>query len=199
MATVTGLTLVKTFTYRGNANEQFSNTYHFTSAPPTSDGQWLSVANQIVAIEQLVFPASVSFHSATGHSTDNPHDPATFSHDYTLTPPAPVGTYVPSASEFPIAGDQAAFVWWLMNYKSTKGKPVYLRKYLHAGYVENLPHPDNVGTKYAAALETYGNQMQSIWGGLRSVSKPGGVSAHGHGTFITTRTLKRRGKKKKTP
>jgi len=199
MAAVTGLTVVKRFPYRGDTNEEFSNQYHFRGAPPSDDDAWIFLRDLVVAAERLCFPATVQWVRVTGHNSDDVHAPAVFSSDYDLFPPNPTGSYVPGLSEHPIAGDQAAFVWWLMDYKSTKGKPVYLRKYFHHGFAETSD-PDLIGsTGYAQALQTFGATMNTTHGGLRSMARDGTVVNHGHGPHVTTRTLKRRGKKKKTP
>lgn len=198
MAPLTGVTMIKAFPYRDELEEEFSNTYHFRAAPPSTDADWMTLVNAVLAVEQTVFPPYVTFRRASCHATDNDSDPAVFSHDWTLTPPPPGGTFSANAADRPTAGDQAAFAWWKMDYKSTKGKPVYLRKFLHAAVCAPTGSVDLIAPDYAAAINSYAFEMNDTHGGLRSQGRDGGAVIYGHGPYITTRTLKRRGKKKKS-
>lgn len=198
MATVTGLTVVKSFTYRGDATEEFSNTYHFKGAPPVGDTAWQTLLSEVVGKEQGALPASVKWSRAYGYDSDDPAAHHVFAYDYGTT--GPPGAYVPiPATEIRIAGDQAACVWWRLDRLNTRGKPIYLRKYIHGGYVLNTD-TDSLSTNWLNALRTYsgGAGMMSIHGGLRSRSHDDNVQASDVIPYITTRTLKRRGKRPKT-
>jgi len=195
MAAVTGLTLVKKFTYRTNPNEEFSNTYHFKNSPPGDDASWTVLMNDVVAKERLVFPSSVSYSRAYGYDSDDAKAHHVFSHDFTVPGPPPIGGGVSSAH--PMAGDQAACVFWKTARLNSRGKPIYLRKYLHAGQM-STSDADILDTSYFNELEAYADitsGVNAIHGGLRSRLHDETIQ-DGHSTgWATTRTLKRRGKR----
>jgi hypothetical protein len=191
------MTIVKRFTYRGNNDEEFSNTYHFTGAPPVTDPEWDTVASSVIASEQPVFDGSVTFVRAIGHNSSDPGAIAVYDHDYTSPGPPPAGTFV-GAGGHPGAGDQAAVVEWLTNLKSVRGKPVYLRKFLHRPYITSAD-PDTLEPDYAVALTAYGNAYVGAggFGGLTNPEKTAAVVSSKVLPSVTTRTLKKRGKRKK--
>lgn len=196
MATVTGLTIAKQFTYRGQSGEEFSNTYHFKSAPPASDSSWLVLLNEVVAFEKQVFPADVTYSHARGYDSNDDHAVHVFAHDFLVPGPPPVGTYIPDGiNDNGIAGDQAGMVSWPTDKKSVRGKTVYLRKYFHDGFVESS-NSDMVSPAWLAVLTTFATNMRTVHGGLRSALNDLNVTGGFGSPFITTRTLKRRGKKK---
>jgi hypothetical protein len=198
MATgVTVLTMIKTLTYRGDATEEFSNKYCFWGTPPVTTAEWDSLRVSIQAIEQDIFPASVHFSRTVGHDSTEPGAQAVYEYDYSVPGPKPPGAYIPGTG-VPSAGDQAACIQWLTNVKSALGKPVYLRKYVHAAFMEALS-PDSLDPPYLTALTNYADRLTgaAVWGGLTNPSKTATVVGHRISPYITTRTLHRRGKRKK--
>jgi len=195
MAAVTGLTLVKSFTYRGDATEEFSNTYHFKNAPPGNDSSWTVLMNDVVTQEKPVFPSWVHFVRAYGYDSDDPKAHHVFAHDFTVPGPPPTGTHVEAGNR--MAGDQAACVRWKTSRLNSRGKPIYLRKYLHAGFIDTAV-ADNLNTSYLNALLGYAELqvgVNSLHGGLRSRTHDEVVTAGAPISFVTTRTLKRRGRR----
>lgn len=195
MAAVTGLTLVKLFSYRGDAQEEFSNTYHFKGLPPGDDASWNVLLNDVVTQEKVLWPSTVKMSRAYGYNSDDPNAHHVFAHDYGTT--GPPGTFVPQSADHRMAGDQAACIWWKMDRLSSRGKPIYLRKYMHSGFTDQI-NVDNISSLYGAQLDQYASTMKGIHGGLRSRSHDDNVVAQGHIPYATTRTLKRRGKRPKT-
>jgi hypothetical protein len=195
MATVTGLTLVKTFTYRGDATEEFSNTYHFKNSPPGDDPSWTVLMNDAVASERNCFPPWVTYARAYGYDSDDPKAHHVFQHDFTVPGPPPAGT-LPEAGNR-MAGDQAACVRWRTARLNSRGKPIYLRKYLHAGFTK-ATSADELDAAYVTVLNTYAsltNGINVVHGGLRSRTHDETISAGAAIPFVTTRTLKRRGRR----
>jgi hypothetical protein len=195
MATVTGLTLVKKFDYRGNPNEEFSNTYHFKNGPPGDAASWTVLTNDVVAKERLVLPSSVQYTRAYGYDSDDPKAHHVFAIDWEAQGGGAAGS-LPTPPRV-MAGDQAACVKWKTARLNSRGKPIYLRKYLHHGGVDTAV-PDQLDATYFAALEVYADIAQGvngIHGGMRSRTHDETVE-DGHAIgWVTTRTLKRRGRR----
>lgn len=199
MAAVTGLTIVKRFLYRGNVDEEFSNTYHFKNAPPGDDPSWTVLMNDAINHEKAIFPTDVQFVRVYGYNSDDPNAHHAFVHDFTIPGPPPAGT-MPSITGNRMAGDQAACVAWKTSRLNSRGKAIYLRKYFHAGYVDVGTH-DNLAGQYLGALGEFGGLtqgMNSVYGGLRSRSHDETLLQGKVITYVTTRTLKRRGKRPRT-
>jgi len=196
MASVTGLTTTKRFTYRGDSSEEFSNTYHFKNAPPTSDALWDALATSVWNCEKMIFPNVVSLVQVYGYDSDDPHAHHVYAKDYTIPGPPPTGAMGITGN--PFAGDQAACVQWKTNRLNSRGKSVYLRKYVHRGNV-STGNADNLDATYLTALNNFAGSgavgIQAVGGGLRSRDHDETILAAGAIPFVTTRTLKRRGKR----
>jgi len=196
------------FTYRDVPTEEFSSKYWFKAPPPSADADWMSLVNSVKNLETNIFPNTVTFQRAYGYNDDDPKANAVFVHDWNIPGPAPPGTMAGTGA--PMAGDQAGLVEWKTEHKNTRGKLIYLRKYLHAGHIDTLDR-DRLDGNYITALQTYGDGIRVLHGGLTNASSkasssngqdwPGG-SHTAIGTlvspWVTTRTLKRRGPRPKT-
>lgn len=203
-----GVTLVKQFTYRGNSAEEWSNTYWFTQSTPSDATAWKALADAVAASEKIVYPSTTKIVRAYGY--DSPNDVtgehAAWTYDYLGAAESISGTYVPSAA-IPQAGDDAWWIRWRTTRRTSPGgKLIYLRKYFHPPYTGS-----GGGDSVVAALRTlgttHGNKM--IDGTLPSARK---LCAMHHtedaasfdsgdvevSTYVTTRTLKRRGKRNPT-
>lgn len=199
MASVTGITLIKKFPYRGDSNEEWSNTYHFVSAPPSDDAGWLTLVTELAEIEQPVLNPYTTIVRAYGYDSDSPTAVSVYTKDWELDGGALSGTYsYSSGTEEMLAGDQAALVSWRLAVKNSRGKWVYLRKYLHGGY-EVIGGPDSISTAYVTALQTYADALDDgstgLHGGLRRRADDTDVTANIVSPYTTTRTLRRRGKR----
>lgn len=199
---VTRVITVKVFTYRDNPLEEFSNTFAVEGSVPNGDAAWNTLINKVVGAEQSVFDSGVKWVRTYGYGSSDPHAAHLFANEYP-SGSQPVGTFVPSGTAKKGAGDQAALVQWGTDVKSHKGKPVFLRKYLHDPWLDTTDL-DKLDAGYLSALNTFGQAF--VPGGtvavLRSpylLSTAGSSyrSALNHQTspWVTTRTLKRRGKR----
>src|SRR4051812_20583291 len=94
VSTACGVTVVKRFTYRGDANEEYSNTYWFTQAPPSDATAWRALFDALVLQEKTLYPSSVNvvrgygYNDDTGHKSGDEGDvaPAVFTVDLTVAP-----------------------------------------------------------------------------------------------------------------
>lgn len=193
------LTIEKSFTYRGK-REHWSNSYHLDSVP-TDSVVWTGLNNAVWGYEALCFPADVQLEYSYGHIPGTPpvlvweNDPA---------PPGeggPTGSFVPVATAHPTPGDAAIYMRYGTTQKSVRGKPIYLWNYYHAIYYDAAA-PDVMDANQKTAFNGLGtgwvNGMNSTVAGapLFRRAGPRGAVAQNHkiGDFITTRTLKHRGK-----
>lgn len=195
IGTVTRMTLVKAFPYRDEALEEFSNTYELRDPPPSTPQEWSALMDDLVQHEQTVFAGVVKYHRAYGYNSNDPHAHHVFVHDWEALGGGPSGTYSLGTAEAFGAGDQASCVWWRTDQLSKKGKPIILRKFLHRPAVSTSGTPDLLGTTYGAQLDIYAAGIRTVWGGPFTLSHPGNVILEGHIPYVTTRTLKRRGKR----
>lgn len=191
-----GVTLVKRFPYRGDPNEEFSNTYHFLGDPPSNPTDWLSLIDDLVTLEKACLLDICTYARAYGYSdTDNDAD---FVKDWVSDGGGATGG-IAVTTQIIASGDVAAWVRWKTDYNNSKGKPVYLRKYFHgiailAGYDDNYDH---VNAAQKTALETFGTAVNTTSGDWPGLSDPHGNApgASSASAYLTTRTLKRRGKR----
>lgn len=198
MATACGITLVKSMSYRGNAGEEWSNTYWFKNPPPADDSGWNTLLSALVAAETNIVCVSDSFVRAYGYNSNDPHASAVFHKDWTIPGPPPVGNF-PTTTGIKMAGDQAAMASWRLDKKNSRGKWIYLRKYFHHGFID-VSNTDNLVSVYKTALDTFATTMAgtTVGGGLRPALYDATITAHGASLYVTTRTLKRRGKRPRT-
>jgi len=201
MAAACGITLVKKFTYRGDANEEWSNTYWFDGTAPTTQSEADSMARALAAKEVTVFLGTSQIVRAYVYDDDSPTAVAAFTVDLTTGSGSPyTGTMTTGTGTYP-AGDQAAWVRWKTSRSTSKGKAIYLRKYFHAVPTdEDSPSTaDNVSPSWATAAGTFATDLQSgsFWGfgAITGRGHADTITGHAVSTFITTRTLHRRGRR----
>lgn len=198
MATnLTKLTVVKRFTYRGDNSEEWSNSYVFKGVPPTTSAQWDSLRSTVVALELPILSDQTFVVRVIGHTSTDPGAIAAYEFDYTVPGPPPEGTFVGTGG-VRMAGDQAAVVEWLTDKKTSKGKPIYLRKYFHGAFASPTV-TDNLEAAWVTAATTYAAGFTATlpWGGLTNPGNTATVVSAKILPFVTTRTLEKRGKRKK--
>jgi hypothetical protein len=186
--------LNKSFPYRG-VPEIYSNTYHFTGTAPTSDANWDALIDALVVAEKATHSSETTIVYASCYTAD--HTPAAHTRDFNNSPDTPVaGTFVfsPSAGNVMSAGDAAVWVRWKTDHRDSRGHQVYVRNYFH--HVAVAP-PDTVAAAQKTAFQTFGAAM--VTGFISGAYKLSDLQGHAVSTptvpsFITTRTLKRRGK-----
>jgi len=191
-------TLEKSFTYRG-VREHWSNTYHLDQIPP-NNADWKTVCDQIWGLEGPMLAADVQIERYLGHA---PGTPPVLVFESDIPPSGEggiAGTFVPDATEFPTPGDAAMWVRWGTTQKTSRGKPIYLRNYYHGAFWKGTH--DTVAQRQVTQLNALGLALQtglSVSGVTYRRAGPRGAVAQNHaaGTFITTRTLKHRGKRKR--
>lgn len=199
MPTATGLVVIKKFDYRGDAGEEWSNKYWFTGVVPPDDTAWLNLFTAVATSEKACFTPGTNIVRAYGYNNSDEHSPAIWVYDLEeLGIPIP-GTLTTGPSDVVMAGDQAAMLWWKTSRRNARGKWIYLRKYMHDGTI-NLSDSDAIGS---LSIGPYGLHVLKMMDG----TLPGGAVIRSPGqdeviqeaelsAWVTTRTLKRRGKRK---
>jgi hypothetical protein len=195
------ITVTKTFTYRGEA-ELWSGSYHLTDHPvdPTA---WGDLAGAISVWERPCFTADVVPWAYLGYeNSDDPSVWGALASDLSISVP---GTLAVGSDQY-MAGDQASTFGIKTGLFSTKGKPIWLRKYFHGGVVAAADPADYIGMGLNSALSdftahliddemglTSGDTGSPIYYADKSGRRPDGPARVD--SFVTTRTLERRGKR----
>lgn len=184
------ITIVKTFTYRGQP-EKWSNTYHFSGDTPANATDWKALADAIWAEERKVVVSDVKIAAAYGYAAGNEN--SVFQVDYTVPPNTQtLGVWTSTPAD---PGDVAVWVRWLTPDRNSRGRPIYLRKYIH-GVAQGTT--DTVNSAARTDLQTYAAKMidGTLPGGFRVCGPQGAVaSAPFVSPFVGYRQLKRRGRR----
>jgi hypothetical protein len=192
------LTHVKSMTYRG-AREEWANVYHLSQVPPnTSD--WASLSAIVWESEVEFLPADVQLERMFGHA---PGNPPVLVWEYDAPPPGEggyTGAWAPTSGESPTSGDVAGWIRWTTTQKTSLGKPIYLRNYFHGLY--HGADKDAVAPAQVTPMNVFAAAFASgfvVNGITYRRAGPRGAVAQGHavGPYLTTRTLKARGRRRK--
>lgn len=185
------ITINKQITYRG-LPEVTSNTYHFSGTTPATDADWNTLALAIWSAEKPLQPASVKYVGYLGYQAGNEHAVSIKNYLEDGTTPVP-GT----ATEWngdTIPGDVAVWVRWTTPDRTSRGKRIYLRKYFH-----EVASTDDVPiSAFPPKALIYANKMidGTLPGGFKICGPQGAVASNPKvSPYMTTRTLKRRGKR----
>jgi len=199
MATAIGIQLTKRMTYR-SVGEEWSNKYWLSGTPPSTVSGWQALVDALIASEIQCYAASSEIVRAAAWDDNDPHAFVTWTRDYESESASIPGT-LPEEVGMKMAGDQAGMVEWKTTRKNSRGKWVYLRKYFHNGF-QAAGDADYVSATTQAAYDRLaGTLMGGLQGGvhrIRSQAQDEEIQSHLVSVYMTTRTLKKRGKKKST-
>lgn len=186
------VTIVKDMPYR-NAKEEWSNTYTLDGTTPSSDTEWKTLYDAIIASEKGCYGPDTRVIRAYGYVSGQDH--AQHSYDYLGSNQVVQGAWQ-RGSYAKWAGDQAC--WLRMRVGTTPaGKPRYIRKYFHDGG-GSTSQPDYIAAELKTAYVTHGTKMVSgtLPGGMVWIGPDGTVGTQpAASSWVTTRTLKRRGRR----
>ena len=197
--TMDSLTIVKSFPYRG-APEEWSNTFFMDGDLPASPASWKTLADAVIAEEKLCYTSATEVVRAIGHQAGD--SVAVWSYDYDAHSDTVPGTFSPGVDDNPCPGDCACWVRWSTDALTSMGKPIYLRSYFHGVYQTTTGGDVDIAspTQMAALLEYGQDWIAGFTDGDSVVHKRAGP--HGviglvalASTFVTTRTLERRGRR----
>jgi len=188
------VTAVVSFPYQGTT-EEWSNQFHFTGSAPTDTAGWDALCAAFIAKYRPLLWGNVVVRRIYCY-TDSDND-SVYTYDLALHGGTLAGTLVLGGSAQPVTGDSAYWVRWSTGRHSSTGKAIYLRKYFHPGFIDP-PNLDAMDSTARTNLLTAANAIAAssgAWPGMAGptydVSSPIAAVC----TYVTTRTLKRRGKR----
>lgn len=191
------LTIVKSFSYRGSA-EEWGNTYFFDGDTPSDPASWKTLADAVIAAEKALYDSTIDAVKAIGHVAGE--SVAVWSYDYAAFSESVPGILDISTAERQ-SGDTANWLRWSTDAKTEKGKPIYLRNYYHPAFSATGTSSNNTYSVWVTNAQTFGDDWISGFTDGDSVvhhrAGPHGVAGIVAlpSTYVTTRTLKRRGKR----
>lgn len=192
------ITIIKKFTYRGDTDEEFSNTYFMTGDTPSDAASWKVLADNVIADEKAIHDNSVYIVRATGHVAGE--SVAVWTYDYEAASEEVEGTGSRSGGVRG-GGDTAMWIRWPTDAVTSKGKPIFLRTYIHPAWA-SAAAPDTTLAIVVTALEDYGEAWVTGYDDGDSTTHhragPHGVVALTGALaspYVTTRTLERRGRR----
>ena len=198
MASLACLTVIKKFTYR-DAPEEYSNEYFLTGSIPADAAAWRTLFDALVTQEKTLYPSTVTVVRGYGHDSDDPHAAAVWSVDLTVSPNTPVAGTLALGRGIQMPGDDAVWARWKTSRLNSKGKAIYLRKYFHPAVSAGTTNKDAVLQAQVDALNAFGAKLSdgsfTDARTIRSRAHSETITGHGSSIYITTRTLKRRGKR----
>jgi hypothetical protein len=154
------------------------------------------MADGFIAHEKTLYRPETHIVRAYGYADDSAKPISVWSYDYLLAGEEVPGTNVDGGELS--AGDQAALMWWRLDHKNSRGKWVYLRKYLHDAQLIS-GGGDELFVTYRNTASTFqrtiAGDVGMYWGGLRARTGDWPVLVYDVSPYITTRTLRRRGKR----
>jgi hypothetical protein len=208
MASACGLTIVKRFPYRGDTTEEFSNTYWFTGGPPADDAAWLALWTAMTTAEKPLYGATTQIIRGYGYNDDTGHKPgdegdvapSVWGIDLRIAPNTVINGSFSAGALYTAPGDSAVWVRWKTSRRTNPGgKAIYLRKYFHPAYHAVQADGDTVAPTWVTNANTFGAKLyDGTLPGARKITTAGvndTILSHGASPYITTRTLKRRGKR----
>lgn len=196
------MTLIKRMTYRGVATEEWSNKYFFTGSTPADSTAWLALFTALTAQEKTLYDSNHKIIRGYGYSSDADDAVAVWSRDLT-TGGLSIISGTLSGTTVMRPGDAAAWIRWKTSRLSVKGKPIYLRKYYHGIWTEQASptaaQADNILAAQLTAYDAFGLKMRDAsFLDARTLTAAGHsdtLVGHNYSSYVTTRTLKRRGKR----
>lgn len=199
MATVVGMTLVKRFSYRGDTQEEFSNTYHFSGSVPADTTAWNALRDALVAQEKTCYTSNAVIVRVYGYDSDADDATAVYVHDYLAGGGSGIAGTLTGTGRVATPGDTAYWVRWKTSRLNANGKPIYLRKYFHDAWSDTTGGPDVLYAGQKTNAAAFGVKLRD--GSfidartLRSRLHADTLTGSAASTYLTTRTLKRRGKR----
>lgn len=197
MATATGLTMIKEFEYRDDTNERWSNKYWFTGTVPANDTEWRALFDQLAVQEKTLYAPTTTIVGGYGYNDTAADANSVWTVDLEILGETVPGTLLNTQGN-PCAGDQAGLIQWRTSRKSSRGKWIYLRKFMHGGFV-NSTDPDRISPAAITAYTAFATLLGggSFAGGrvIRSAAQDEALIGQVISPWVTTRTLKRRGKR----
>lgn len=192
-----GITSIKSFKYRG-AVEEWGNSYHFVGDAPSDRAGWVALAGELATIEKIGLATTVTVvrmycYEDLSPGNDSVYTIGTGDASFPYT-----GALTPAGGSYLAPGDAAGWIRWKTARVNTHGKPIYLRKYYHGMIVTpDSDDGDAIESAQLTALGTVAADLSTSTGAWPGIAGPDGVAPGDTlvTPFVTTRTLRRRGRR----
>jgi len=188
--------------YRADTAEEYSNQYHLSGSVPSSDANWLTLIDALIAQEKTIYPSNTVVVRAYGYDSDAEDATAVYVKDYLAGGGSGTPGTLTVGTNVRCPGDAAVWVRWGTSRFNSRGKRIYLRKYFHPAYSSGASTPDIAISAQLTALGNFGVKMRDASFAesrtIRSRLHAETIVGSAAGDYITTRTLKRRGKRPPT-
>ena len=191
-----GVVLYKTFSWRG-APEEWGNTYHFVGDAPSDPSGWRDLVDGLVTLEKTVLSSDVTIERAICY--EDTDDDSVYSYDLSAFAGTVAGTFVLSSNDAEAQeGGSSYMCRWDTGRRSSKGKPIYLRKYWHPA-INDPGTPDAVCGALVVKTSAFAENVLSTSGDWPGLAGPDGEAPVGHLalTYTNYRTL-RKGRRRPT-
>jgi hypothetical protein len=190
-----GVVLYKHFTWRGE-DEEWGNTYHFLGDAPGNPADWRSLVDDLVALEKDVLLSSV--HIGRAICYEDTDDNSVYSYDLSAFGGEVAGTIVAADEGGHVQeGGSSYQARWDTGRRSTKGKPIYLRKYWHPALDDGTP--DVLNSYVVGRVATFAEDVLAASGDWPGLAGPDHNAPVGHLalTYVGYRDL-RKGRRRPT-
>jgi hypothetical protein len=199
MADQTGILIIKRFVYRG-VNEEWTNKYWLTGDIISSQTEFEDAFYGLANAEKAVYTNRVTIIGGYGYDDSTTNAPSKYAIDLEQGGNSTIPGTLPTTGGEQNPGDTAVMCWWKTTRRTNPGgKPIYLRKYFHDTINATGSGSDAVETAQAAALQSFADALSNPTALGRAIAAQGHPNetllAYGHHPWVTTRTLKRRGKR----
>jgi|SRR5215211_694640 len=187
---------IKEFTYRG-LPEQWSNGYTFTGSAPGDAAGWDAFSDAMWLIEKtFLLPTSKRAHY---YGYTDPDGTAQRGLAYSTVGGTNAGAMTLPSGAYQLPGDVAMCVRFRAG-QTSKGKPAYVMKYYHGPYTRD--GSDTLDASIVTAITANAGKLRdgTLPGGAK-LARPNGIECGVPQVipYLTTRTLKRRGKRPPVP
>lgn len=146
------LRIVKTFAYRGDPVQTWSNRYFFDGGDPGDSATWHDLFDAFVLVEKTCYPNSVTVADVYGYAPGS--QVAVASKSYGIA-----GT-LGGVEMISTPGDCAAVLRMATTKRSKKNHPVYVFSYFHkALFSPSGSGPDELLAQQKTALENFGSDL----------------------------------------
>lgn len=191
-----GVFLIKTFPYRGS-DEEWGNGYHFAGTAPTTPADWRSLVDALITIEKPIYTSRTNVVRALCYEDYSPGHDSVYTYHLADFGGVVPGTGSAGGGGVLCPGDDAVWAGWNTGEINSKGKPIWLRKYFHDAIADGTDHDEVFGAQLGA-LSDYVTAVLASSGDWPGIAGPDGHVPDGGvrwSTNVTTRTLKRRGRR----